>query len=393
MNEQLPLLRVLLVYFVRALKMLTKVRGLAYLVFGLTLFVCGTIVNIAQVISFILIRPFNVHWFRKLNYYYEYAVFSIFVCAARWWATTKLTVYTNKSDWKKYYGKEHSLCIMNHLCEVDWIMGQCFLDNIQMLGGLKAFMKTAVKYVPIIGWVYYFTDFIFLSRSFEKDKDIILQQVKGLTTYQYPLWLGLFPEGTRITPAKHKLALDFLAERNMKPLKHHLVPRTKGFTTMMPLLRENFAAIYDIELIFGETSATPSLKSMIMGKHFDAHVYVKRIPMSEVPDNEEGQEQFLRDLFYKKDRLLDSFKQTGDFFTLSNVPREEAVDFKRRLTPLLNFFVWMTISMGSIIYYLTKLIISGDYISLTVCTVIMGLFYILMNKGVSVTRVKRDKSS
>lgn len=373
--------------------MLNKLRGLAYLVFAVTLFVCGTIVNIAQVLSFFLIRPFNVHWFRKLNYYYEYAVFSIFVCAARWWATTKLTIYTNTSDYKKYYGKEHSLCIMNHLCEVDWIMGQCFLDNIQMLGGLKAFMKTAVKYVPIIGWVYYFTDFIFLSRSFEKDKDIILKQVEGLTTYQYPLWLGLFPEGTRITEAKHKVALEFLAERNMKPLNHHLVPRTKGFTTMMPLLKDKFDAIYDIELIFGKSSAPPNLKSMIMGKHFDAHVYVKRIPMSEVPDTEEGQEQFLRDLFYKKDSILDSFKKSGDFFKLSNVPREEAIDFERRWTPLLNFLFWMTISMGSLLYYLTNLFQSGDYISLLVCAVIMGICYILMNKAMSITRVKKEKKS
>jgi len=57
-------------------------------------------------------------------------------------------------------------------------------------------------------------------------------------------------EGTRFTPTKHAASVKFASERGIVPLKHHLIPRTKGFTASLPHLREKCPALYNIQLAF-----------------------------------------------------------------------------------------------------------------------------------------------
>jgi lysophosphatidic acid acyltransferase/lysophosphatidylinositol acyltransferase len=58
----------------------------------------------------------------------------------------------------------------------------------------------------------------------------------------------LFAEGTRFTEEKHEASLIFAKEKNLPLLKHHLTPRTKGFTTSIQFMRKKFGAIYDVTL-------------------------------------------------------------------------------------------------------------------------------------------------
>lgn len=60
--------------------------------------------------------------------------------------------------------------------------------------------------------------------------------------------LLLTAEGTRFTTEKHKNSLKFAKEKGLPELKHHLVPRTKGFTSSVPHMRGKVPAIYDVQL-------------------------------------------------------------------------------------------------------------------------------------------------
>lgn len=63
-------------------------------------------------------------------------------------------------------------------------------------------------------------------------------------------------------------------------------------------------AIYDIELAFKEDAADrPTIKNMLLGKPLEAHIYFKRTPMEDVPNEDAEQEKFLRDLFIRKVRF------------------------------------------------------------------------------------------
>jgi hypothetical protein len=48
-------------------------------------------------------------------------------------------------------------------------------------------------------------------------------------TFPRPFWVGIYPEGTRITPKKWKESITFAAEKGLPQLNNVLLPRTKGF--------------------------------------------------------------------------------------------------------------------------------------------------------------------
>lgn len=129
--------------------------------------------------------------------------------------------------------------------------------------GTKIYGKSSLRLVPLIGWAWFFAESIFLRREWDKDRETIARDLKYIrdfpdnywftvskVLYNYDLFnciivlngtimimmlfcfffqLLLFCEGTRFTPAKHKLSMDFAARNNLPILKHHLSPRTKGF--------------------------------------------------------------------------------------------------------------------------------------------------------------------
>jgi lysophosphatidic acid acyltransferase/lysophosphatidylinositol acyltransferase len=45
----------------------------------------------------------------------------------------------------------------------------------------------------------------------------------------------MFCEGTRYTEEKHIASLEFAKSKGLVELKHHLLPRTRGFNLLMKL--------------------------------------------------------------------------------------------------------------------------------------------------------------
>lgn len=142
---------------------------------------------------------------------------------------------------------------MNHCYEIDWLVGWVFCEKVGVLGNCKAYAKKVIQYIPTVGWAWKFAEFVFLERSFDKDREIIGRQIKEIMDYPDPVWLLLNPEGTRFTEKKHEASIQFARERGMVELKHHLIPRTKGFTASLPQLRGK-ATVLDIQLAISKDS-------------------------------------------------------------------------------------------------------------------------------------------
>lgn len=195
-------------------------------------------------------------------------------------------------------GKEHSLLVMNHAYETDWLFGWVFCDKIGVLGNCKAYAKKVISYMPTIGWSWKFSEFVFLERSFDKDKETILSQLNEIFDYPSPVWLLLNAEGTRFTKSKHEASVKFAQERGMTVLNHHLIPRTKGFTASLPVLKKKCDSVMDVQLVFDEKAKyAPSVVNLLRGKSVEAHLYLRRIPMSEVPEDEVAAAKWVQDLF------------------------------------------------------------------------------------------------
>lgn len=68
-------------------------------------------------------------------YYNFFSLFSNieFVFLADWWAGVKYYYYADQKDYE-YFGKEHSILILNHKYEIDWLTAWAITDRIGILG-------------------------------------------------------------------------------------------------------------------------------------------------------------------------------------------------------------------------------------------------------------------
>ena len=60
---------------------------------------------------------------------------------------------------------------------------------VASIQGTKIYGKSSLKYVPLIGWAWMFTESIFLKREWEADKRIIVHDLKYLTEYPDNYWV------------------------------------------------------------------------------------------------------------------------------------------------------------------------------------------------------------
>jgi len=56
-----------------------------------------------------------------------------------WWAGVQYYFYVDKDDYNNYFGKEHSIFIINHKYEIDWLTAWVVNDRIGGILGVSFF--------------------------------------------------------------------------------------------------------------------------------------------------------------------------------------------------------------------------------------------------------------
>ena len=111
----------------------------------------------------------------------------------------------------------------------------------------------------------------------------------------------MYAEGTRFTPEKCEASQKFALQKGLPILKYHLTPRTRGFIASVPHMRGKVDAIYDIQLAFKPTDTIkPTMMNLLMGKKVEAHMYMRRIPLSEVPEGDEEAAAWVHEVYQRK---------------------------------------------------------------------------------------------
>ncbi|XP_073836517.1 1-acyl-sn-glycerol-3-phosphate acyltransferase delta-like [Musca autumnalis] len=367
-----------------------KQQRLTHFCIAITFFTSGLIINFVQLILHLLLKPINKRLFRRLMYYLCYSLYSQLIFVADWYSNSKVHVWMDAEDEKKYAGKENVLLIMNHSYEIDWLAGWMFTEKVGVLGNCKAYAKKVISYLPVIGWAWKFAEFVFLERSFDKDREIIAHQLKEVYAYPDPTWLLLNAEGTRFTEKKHEASVKFAQERGMVVLKHHLIPRTKGFTASLESLRGRCPAIYDINLAFKKDAVNPpTISTLLNGKPVEGFMLVRRIPLDNVPADEEKAAAWLQNLFVEKDKIIDSFHSTGSFFKTSGIKETACKQYPKRLCSLINFAVWAVFSVSLVMYYLLSALILKNWIALSIALAVLVAFYVFMVKAINMSKISK----
>jgi len=171
--------------------------------------------------------------------------------------------------------------------------------------------------------------FIFLKRNWNKDLQNINKTFQNLIDNKSPFWLMSHLEGTRMNPSKLKESQDFAKKKDLPILENVLLPRTKGFISTVQGLRKHSDAIYDFTIAYlnkdtGDFVHTkgPGLMSICArNPRSSVHIYVRRYPMSSVPQSEEELNAWCIQVWKEKDDLLKYFDQHKTFEKPLNYPR------------------------------------------------------------------------
>ena len=225
-----------------------------------------------------------------------------------------------------------ALLIGNHAPGLDFPVGcsLSFLPGGPGASRLLVLMKQSLSFYPIVGWTHVLQGSLFLTRRWESDRRHIDAKMSEILqpAFPRPFWLGVYPEGTRITAAKQKDSQAFSRERAL-PLFHHvLFPRTKGFTYVLTALRPTLSAVYNATTSY--SGGALYLTDVLLAGHFRSraiHVHLTRTPVAALPADTEAQCSWLYGAFEDKDRLLSHFQQHDRFPVHSadevyDIPRE-----------------------------------------------------------------------
>ncbi|KAL9155207.1 hypothetical protein ABFS82_10G166700 [Erythranthe guttata] len=279
---------------------------------GVLFFFSGLAINFVQAICCVLIRPLSKNTYRRINRVLVEILWLEFVWLIDWWAGIKVELYTD-SETFKLMGKEHALVICNHKSDIDWLVGWVLAQRSGCLGSSFAVMKKSMKVLPVIGWAMWFSEHLFLERSWATDESTLKSGLQRLKDFPQPFWLALFVEGTRFTHAKLLAAQEYASSVGLPVPRNVLIPRTKGFVAAVSHMRSFVPVIYDITVAIPKTSPQPTMLRLFKGQSSVVHVHLKRHLMKDLPDTDSAVAQWCKDAFVAKDKLLDKHIADNSF--------------------------------------------------------------------------------
>lgn len=207
---------------------------------------------------------------------------------------------------EKFDPGEGTLVISNHCnSQLDWMNAAELAYCIGTAPShLKAYMKHIIKYIPVMGWIGVLVGNICLSRSWDKDKSVICNELKErVLNWPKPTYIAMYPEGTRLTKKKLLQAQEFAREKGLVELRHLLQPRVKGFMLTLQQLRKlGYSQIIDLTAV--PSPRAMDFKEMFMGKFHTVHAHIKVLMMSDLPENDLEVKNWLRNQWVEKDKLI-----------------------------------------------------------------------------------------
>lgn len=261
--------------------------------------------NVGQLAT-LMVKPFSRNAFRKLNRW----------GADTWWGWCASASKALHGSRIQVTGddlpmRENVVCFSNHQQMADIPFLMMLARSKDRLGDMKWIVKKELKHVPGVGWGMSFLDCVYVDRSWTSDEEHIMNTFATLRDEHVPVWLMIFPEGTRIQAQKIKASQEYARKGGLFEPRHVLLPRTKGFSAAVQGLRGHITAIYDVTI--GYKEGVPSLWQFIQGFGDEAHLHVKRFPVDGVPSSTEDLSNWLIERYKEKDALLDRFYAKGSF--------------------------------------------------------------------------------
>ena len=215
----------------------------------------------------------------------------------------------------KAQNQTSAIVISNHRFFGDFFLIHKWAIKSKMLPYCKYFAKDSLKWVPGFGWGMWLIGFIMVKREWMRDAQRITRTFNSYISMPHlPVWIVSYVEGSRFTPRKCAKSGEYARERGLAPLKHLLLPRTRGFTAAVNAFRlsKHVQTVYDLLLIYSHPTkgfgATPTVWDFFTGKlnKYTYTVHVTRYDIKEIPEDPEEAGKWLYNVYEKNDLELDA---------------------------------------------------------------------------------------
>lgn len=156
---------------------------------------------------------------------------------------------------------ERLVMIANHQIYTDWLYLWWVAYTNSMHGHVYIILKESLKYIPFIGPGMMFYGFVFLARSWTKDKSRLQHRLQVLNQGSHrgpmsgsahldPMWLMIFPEGTNLSSNTRKGSATWAEKQGVKDLQHALLPRSTGLQFCLSELKGTVDWVYDCTVAY-----------------------------------------------------------------------------------------------------------------------------------------------
>lgn len=263
----------------------------------------------------------------------------------------EVTFYGDPIPWDK---QENVIVLCNHQSSVDWMVSDFIGIRQGSLGRIRYILKSGLKYLPLYGFYFAQHSCIYVKRSGADDQAHIIRKLKEMKARKLPMWLVIFPEGTRYNVLNTQLiekSQKFAAERGLQVLSHVLTPRTKATEASFEVLSSDYLdAVYDLTIAYSNAYESPvprrpapSMTDFLLSRGQKVHVYCRRFAAHDFPKDNEETKKWLHERFAEKDRILNKFYSEGG--QMPGVPR-------RRRLPWFRTFPSFVIFMAALLPFL-----------------------------------------
>lgn len=245
---------------------------------------------------------------------------------------------------------DNAILIGNHEHGMDFISGVALTNRAGVgCGKMMTMMKRSLMYVPTVGWTHLLQGSLFLKRDWQQDSASLSVKLQDMDQKRFPepFWIGMYPEGTRMTPKKLADSQEFAKQKGLPVLNHVLIPRTKGFVFIKKSLPATLSSIYDVTTAYigGALYLTHFLFTGDF-KTREVHCNVKRILYKDTPSETEL-DKWLMNVFVEKDQLLEGFSKTNSF-------AGTVVNYPSQIEALTKLFITWAVVLGLLLFVSCK---------------------------------------
>uniref|UniRef100_A0A3P9JX84 1-acylglycerol-3-phosphate O-acyltransferase 5 (lysophosphatidic acid acyltransferase, epsilon) n=1 Tax=Oryzias latipes TaxID=8090 RepID=A0A3P9JX84_ORYLA len=228
--------------------------------------------------------------------------------------------------------KENVVYLSNHQCTVDWIIADMLAIRQSALGHVRYVLKDGLKWLPLYGWYFSQHGGIYVKRSAKFNEMAMRKKLLNQTQTGTPMYLVIFPEGTRYNPEIKSVIADsqaFAKKQGLAVLKHTLTPRMKAAHVAIETMRDHLVAVYDVTVAYEGTldgssrrRSAPSMPEFLCKECPRVHIHFDRVDINEIPPEPEFFRRWLHERFEIKDRLLTDFYESQNLEKKNRFPRE-----------------------------------------------------------------------